>query len=966
MRSPLPPIGKHVSKYRIIEKIGSGGMGEVYLARDDDLNRDVAVKIIQPSTANEDATKRFLREARAVAALNHPNIITIYEVGTHEDQPFIAMEYVRGQSLREKMSAGAVTMDEAVELTGQILEALDHAHTSGVVHRDIKPDNVLVGDDGRARLLDFGLAMMAGATQLTSEGVAVGTLRYMSPEQTSGRTADTRSDLFSVGSLLYELVTGRPAFDGEHPAALMYKIVNEPHEPLSRYSSQVDDALERIVARALEKDAERRYQSAADMRAELRSLEPSTSSAPALAAPLQRRRLWPLIAGVSAIALVAVAYFAFSSRQSSETPVAAADKLAVLYFDNLADNADNSRLGEMIPSLLVTSLTESQAIPVVSHQRIYDILKNMGHEGERRVDQETATQVAKRAGARLMMVGTVMQESPLVISTQVVDVASGDVVFARRVEATPDQEVFTVVDDIAHSLSSDMNLPEENVRPVVEVTSANPAALREFLVAMEAFQRYDFRTMKARLDAAVAIDSTFVLPYLYLTHPSIPTPQNEKNRVHRLGMRFLDHADRKTRFFMEVVDLLVERRGVSATDRLEAYLELFPDDDMALEMLAMLKSRQEQNAEAEQLLLRRLELDPSNRRSINNLVYIYDAMGNYDRALWAINRYIELAPDEHNPLDTRGDLYAKNGNLEAAIQSYRDALVVAPTFTSSLVKLGISHAFAMQWDSASVYFEKAELDSLPVYRAYARFCDATTLAFRGKLGEALRQTDAAIAACAADGYDGWYLSSLYAARGTILTHMGRYQDALSAFEKGLPNVRGSTRLIDATNANRIYMQALLKVGDDAAAREILTTAEAQVDSAVATTMMMRDALFGQFALENGDYQTAAKLLDRATPRRRGFYAAYQLAIALYGAGRVAEAVELYEELLAGYTETRFYNGVDAAMVHYRAGLAYEASGWNDRALEQYQTLLAIWQDSSEGLEAKADAERRVAALTTAN
>ncbi len=266
-------IGQTISHYKILEELGEGGMGVVYKAEDTKLKRTVALKFLSPqAVGSEEDKKRFVREAQAAAALHHPNICTVYEIDEVEGQTFIAMAYLDGQSLKEKIEAKPLKFDKAVDIAMQVADGLQEAHESGIVHRDIKSSNVMVTNKDQAILMDFGLARQAGKTMLTKEGTSMGTVAYMSPEQANGEKVDHRTDVWSFGVMLYEMVTGQLPFKGDYEQAVVYSIVNEDPEPMTALRTGVPMELERIANKAMAKNPAERYQNANDMLIDLRSV----------------------------------------------------------------------------------------------------------------------------------------------------------------------------------------------------------------------------------------------------------------------------------------------------------------------------------------------------------------------------------------------------------------------------------------------------------------------------------------------------------------------------------------------------------------------------------------------------------------------------------------------------------------------------------------------------------------------
>ncbi len=264
-------IGKIISHYKIISKLGEGGMGVLYLADDVNINRKAVLKFLPPDVTNDpDINSRFKREAQTAGSLSHPNIVTIYDVGTHENRSFIAMEYIEGKTLRDLLNSDELTAEKIINISVQVCEGLNEAHSKGIIHRDIKPENIIIDEKGRVKILDFGLARVKGKTHLTKDGSTLGTVKYMSPEQIRNEKVDQRTDIWSVGIMLYEMITRRYPFKGEHEASLFYAIINDQPEPIARYKSGISEGFQRIIDKALDKDPETRYQHIDDLLSDLK------------------------------------------------------------------------------------------------------------------------------------------------------------------------------------------------------------------------------------------------------------------------------------------------------------------------------------------------------------------------------------------------------------------------------------------------------------------------------------------------------------------------------------------------------------------------------------------------------------------------------------------------------------------------------------------------------------------------
>ncbi|MCI0595717.1 MAG: serine/threonine-protein kinase, partial [candidate division Zixibacteria bacterium] len=525
-------IGQTVSHYKILEKLGEGGMGVVYKAHDSKLDRDVALKFLPPHLADDPLEKeRFLREARAASALNHPNITTVFEIDEYYDQIFLAMELVEGKSLKELLKTEPLPIKKVLDLAIQVCEGLTAAAEKGVVHRDIKSDNILLTPKNQAKIMDFGLAKFKGAGQLTQAGSTVGTAAYMSPEQASGEEVDHRSDIFSFGVVLYELLTGKLPFRGEHAGGLAYSILNEEPPSLARFNDKVTPELQRIVSKALAKDKTERYQHIDDMAADLRHDRKGLEYAKAPVVPKPeaihkpKKNLLKILVPTSAVALLALLFFIFNpfkvevSRQQTEAG-GSQSSLAVMYFENIPDPEDKDHTGEMLVNLLITSLSQVPELEVISRERLYDIQTELGKTGEQRITPSMATQIAQRAGVKTMLLGSILQKQPqLAVTSRLIDVKSGKILSSQRLTGFSSEQLFPMVDSLSILVRSGLNVasaPATETKSVAEVTTSSPEAYRSYLEGIELAKKFYFSEAEAAVRRAIELDSNFAMAYFVL------------------------------------------------------------------------------------------------------------------------------------------------------------------------------------------------------------------------------------------------------------------------------------------------------------------------------------------------------------------------------------------------------------------------------------------------------------------
>jgi len=944
-------------------------MGAVYLAQDTELDRKVALKFLPEQFASDhDALARFKREAKAAATLTHPNIITIHEIGEHNGKPFIAMAYVEGDLLTDAIGENRVSTDRAIDFALQICSGLEKAHGAGIVHRDIKPDNLLVDRESRVKILDFGLAKVHGVTKLTDEHSTVGTINYMSPEQARGEEIDHRSDLFSLGAVLYEMLAGRIPFAGEHPAAVMYAIASEEPQPLSRFNNDVSADLCRVVERALAKDPAVRYQSAADLAADLRRAagkRPAADPGP----PHRNKKMLLLPVVIVAIVLAGLLIFKpFKVEISPDRPAMAGENtLAVMYFENMVDRTDSTRLGEIATNLLITDLSESENVKVLSSQRLYDILKFKGKEGARVIGRETATEVARHAGARRMLLGSILQTEPnVLITAQLVDVSTGEIEASQRVTGETAEQVFALIDRLSDEVRKDLELPTTSSSvsktPVADVTTHNPEAYRSYLEGIDYERRYYFVEALDAFKRAAELDSNFAMAHYALAR-LLPTDTESRREIGRAQELSSNLGQREKRYINSRYASLhgdVE----TAIREMELLIEKHPDEKDAYLQLGMLYEERDERRSIG-YYRRATEIDPLFKEAYNALAYLYQDLDEFDNAIWAITEYINLAPDEPNPYDSRADMYAQDGKLDQAIESYQKALAIDPEFHMSRAGLGHMYLFKRDYEEARKTYQVLVDADNPRWRTTGRDYLAYVPRAQGKVEEATRILLEGIAADQQETGDYKYIGPR-----NKLMRLAIVESAVP-WEEGLAYTRSSMdlyRRFDPSNSFVVFWEAHELFWELRGAQ--ITVAEA--DSAYAGLRLKLESEYpqdlfylvwmgGYIAFDQGRYEDAIELFEEAVSATKSWAWYCPLVECYLEVGRIEDAIELAERLLGWYDRLRAVSML-SVKIHYTAGKVYQAAGQTDKAIEQFETFLMIWRDADPIFPEIDDAKRRLEVL----
>jgi serine/threonine protein kinase/Flp pilus assembly protein TadD len=1008
LETPKEEFGRGTTfaeRYDFIEELGTGGMGSVYKVFDKKIKEEVALKILKPEIVDEKTIERFSSELKLARKIRHENVCQMYDINEEEGTHYITMEYVPGEDLKSFIRrVGQLPVGKTISIAKQVCKGLSEAHGLGVVHRDLKPQNIMIDKEGNARIMDFGIARSIKGKGITGAGMMIGTPEYMSPEQVEGKEVDQRSDIYSLGVNLFEMVTGQVPFEGDTPFTIGVKHKSENPKDPKELNTQIPEDLSRVILRCMEKDKENRYQSSGEVCSELEKIEkgipttervvperkPITSKEITVTFGLRKILIPALIVVVIAI-LAVIIWQLFPPKDTILTPKIE-NSLAVASFENLTGDKAYDIYQKSIPNLLITHLENTGNFYVVTWERMRDILKQMGKRDVEFIDSDLGFELCLREGVEALVTGSINKAGNIFVTdVKVLDVTTKKIIKSHLSKGEGVESILeTQINELSREISKGIGIAKEQIeathRSISDLTTTSIDAYNYFLRGAEELEKHYWDNARKYLIRSVELDPSFALAYRNIgVVYNWLADYKARNEAYEKAKLYSHKATEKERLYIEASYAeAIEGNSEKRISILKQIAKKYPKEKSVHFELGYYYYQTRSFNESIEESNKVLELDPGNGQALNRLAYAYGDIGDFEKAFEYLEKYSSVSPGDANPMDSMADIYSKMGKFDDAITKFKEVLGVKPDFGYASLKMGYIYALkedyreAMKWTDHYI-----ALAASPGLKALGLYWKSFYHYWLGNLEQSI--VDLQMIKDIAEAID----SKLWKAQiqwmnGWIHYEKGEYEISQNCFNSW------HELIIENDPSNTPFYTAFynLCVGLVDLRWGRIDSANSKLDRINAMLLKVKppykdqitsvyNLLYEELLLKEGNLDKTIAICEEASLSGIPPLLLSRILISrilsnvpflkdvkarAYQKKRLLDKAIVEYERLITFDPEREERFLIHPIYYYRLAKLYEEKGWKGKAIEHYEKFLDLWKDADPGNAEVEDARKRLAGL----